>query len=259
MPNDTTMTTPSSRPAGSDLSAMFSQTFVRKVGPILLIPLLLTVLLGAMFLALTQRLKDVEVGTRLVNIERLLLKDKNYPWAIAEYEKIAAERPSAAILARLGDLYFRASPKKNVDAALEKLAMAQRLDDRSWETYQVLTYVYVSTGREADAVRAGTRALELNPYDASTCNNLAWLYATSTNPALRDLPAAMVYAERAVELTQGKQAFFVDTLAEVYHRHGADHHPRARELMRQAIALAPREEVGGFREHYSMMFPNDKP
>lgn len=242
----------------SELSAVFSQAFVRRVAPILLAPLALTILLGVMFLSMSQRLKELEIGARLVNIERLLLKDKNYPWAIKEYEKLAGERPSAALLARLGDLYFRSDPEGKVEIALATLTRARKLDDRAWEPYQVLTYVYVSAGREAEALRAGTRALELNPEDANTANNLAWLYATSKDPGLRDLAAAERHAQRAVSLTQGKQASFVDTLAEVYFRQGKAGHDRARQLMRQAIAVAPREDVEGFRARYVEMFGDEK-
>ena len=240
----------------SELSAVFSQLFVRRVGPILLAPLALTIVLGVMFVVMNQRLKELEIGTRLVNIERLLLKDKNYPWAIKEYEKLAADRPSAPLLARLGDLYFR-SDRAKAELALATLQRATSLDARAWEPYQVLTYVYVSIGREADAVRAGKRALELNPEDANTANNLAWLHATSEKAGLRDLALAEDYAQRAVTLTQGRQAFFVDTLAEVYFRKGASGHDRARQLMRQAIAVASRDDVDGFRARYVEMFGNE--
>jgi len=87
----------------------------------------------------------------------------------------------------------------------------------------MLTYVYVSTGREEEALGAGEKALALNPLDAQTYNNLAWIYATTSNKELRDLKRAEEYALKAVELTQdthGANLDYIDTLVEVYLKRG---------------------------------------
>jgi tetratricopeptide (TPR) repeat protein len=222
-----------------------------------LLPLLAISLLGLYAYRISGRIKEVEVVAKLVNVERLLAKDKNYAWAITEYKKLSQDYPRALILARLGDLYFR-SDKTRAPLAIETLESARRLDGQLAEVSQVLTFIYVSTHREADAVREGARALQLNPDDANTYNNLAWLHATAQRSEFVNLRLAKEYGEKAVALTRGKQASFLDTLAEVYYREGGNDRAKARELMFKAIDIAPRDDVGEFRRHFHEMFPGDK-
>jgi hypothetical protein len=66
------------------------------------VPFVLTAFIVPMFFTMSARLKDVELGTKLVTIERFLDQDKNYAWAADQYERLAQSSPSAAILARLG-------------------------------------------------------------------------------------------------------------------------------------------------------------
>lgn len=55
-----------------------------------MLPFLITAVTVAMFFTISARLTDVEVGTKLVTIERILESDKNYAWAVDQYERIAA-------------------------------------------------------------------------------------------------------------------------------------------------------------------------
>jgi tetratricopeptide (TPR) repeat protein len=222
-----------------------------------LLPLVAISLVGVYAYRISSRIKEAEVVAKLVNVERLLSKDKNYKWAIAEYEQLAREYRRAPILARLGDLYFR-SDKSRAPLAIETLESARRLDPQLPEVSQVLTFIYVSTHREAEAIREGARALELNPDDANTYNNLAWLHATAKRSEFLNLQLAQEYAERAVALTQWKQPSFLDTLAEVYYRRGGSERSKAHDLMLRAIDIAPREEVADFRRHFFELFPGER-
>jgi tetratricopeptide (TPR) repeat protein len=89
-----------------------------------------------------------------------------------------------------------------------------------WETYSTLAYVYMQEQSESKAIEAGEMAVQLNPFDGQTYNNLAWLHATSTDPRILNLPKAQEYALKAVEYTQGRNSQYMDTLAEIYARTG---------------------------------------
>ncbi len=65
-----------------------------------------------------------------------------------------------------------------------------------------------------DAIRHYVQALKLKPEMAVAHNNLAWLFATCDDSHYRNPQAALEHARRAVELTEWKEAGFIDTLAE---------------------------------------------
>jgi tetratricopeptide (TPR) repeat protein len=63
-------------------------------------------------------------------------------------------------------------------------------------------------------------AVEAAPENARLFNNLAWLFVTTENPALRDPAKGLGYAKKAVLLDGGKSLLFLDTLAEAYYANG---------------------------------------
>jgi tetratricopeptide (TPR) repeat protein len=218
---------------------------------LLSLPFCITGILVWMYYSLSLRLADVETGTKLVTIERFLISDQNYPWAIDQYEKLAKTNPSAPILARLAMLYFLLN-QKNESIALQKLEMARRADPDNWEVYRNLTFIYLQTDRRKEAIEAGQKALQLNNNDANTYNNLAWIYATSDDPALHNLSRAQDYAEKAVKLTLEKQSNFLDTLAEVYFRKGD--RDRAFESLQKARAVSL-GDAPKIQTHFKKLFP----
>jgi tetratricopeptide (TPR) repeat protein len=211
---------------------------------------------------LNARLTDVETLAKQLNIERYLLVDKNYAMAIDQYQRILKAKPNAAILSRLGVLYFQLDPKNNKDKAIDMLDMAKRLEPGYWETYRNLSYVYSASGRTNDAIEAGQKALQLNPNDAITLSNVAWAYSRSTNPQSTDLEVARQYAQKALTLTGAgeKKSEILDTLAEVYYHKGGDgDRDRSLAYFRQAITLAPNWDVQTYRDHLKTDFPDEKP
>jgi tetratricopeptide (TPR) repeat protein len=220
------------------------------------LPFFITAVLVVMFFTLNKRLTEVEVGTQVAAIERILLIDQNYAWAVDQYNHIAQARSSAPILARLGTLYFLLDPNdpKNQEIALAKLEAAKDADPNYWEIYRSLTFIYLKIGQYAQAIEAGEKALKLNRNDANTYNNLAWIYATSPDPTFIDLRRAQEYGEKAVGLTKEKQANFLDTLAQVYFNQGD--RDRAVECLRKAKA-AILDRVQKVEAHFKKLFPNE--
>jgi tetratricopeptide (TPR) repeat protein len=194
------------------------------------------------------------VGAKLLTIERVLSVDKNYSWAIDQYEKLAEVNPSAQILSRLGILYFL-HDKKAIDKALQQLERAKTYDPNYWEIYRSLTYIYTQTAQTKGALSAGEQALKLNRYDANTFNNLAWLYSTS-EAECRNFDKAERYGTDAVALTESKNAQFLDTLAEVHFRKG--NLEASRKYLREAIDVASASELPDLVKRFKDRFPNDE-
>ncbi len=68
-------------------------------------------------------------------------------------------------------------------------------------------------GQRQDTVAQFRRIVELDPKASDACNNIAWALATNQNTKLRDGEIAVEFATKACELTEWKNASFIDTLA----------------------------------------------
>jgi tetratricopeptide (TPR) repeat protein len=71
-------------------------------------------------------------------------------------------------------------------------------------------------GRDADAIRENRSALARDPELIWAANNLAWVLATSRDPALREPAEAVRLAELAVEKQTPPDPGYLDTLATSY-------------------------------------------
>jgi hypothetical protein len=70
---------------------------------------------------------------------------------------------------------------------------------------------------------------------APTQNEVAWLFATSADPKVRDGPKAVGFAEKAVAATERKDPEYLDTLAAAYAESGQ--FDRAVSTQKEALAL----------------------
>ena len=103
-----------------------------------------------------------------------------------------------------------------------------------------LCYV-TGRGVEKDEVEAAKwyrKAAERN--NAWAQNALAWILATSPNPAIRDGTNALVLAEKAVATTTRKKAEYLDTLAAAYAE--TSQFEKAISTQQEAIELLETEE-----------------
>ena len=67
--------------------------------------------------------------------------------------------------------------------------------------------------RGAEAIEQLDLAMKYEPAWAEPVNELAWLKATSPDPAIRDGPGALRLADRAAELSGHRDASLLDTRA----------------------------------------------
>ncbi len=99
--------------------------------------------------------------------------------------------------------------------------------------YQNLAMVYQHLEKYEDAIEAYEKVIALDPNEAVSLNNLAWLLVTAPNKGLKDRARALEMAKKAVALE--RSPVFLDTLAEVYYENGFCQ--EAVEIIKEAITL----------------------
>jgi tetratricopeptide (TPR) repeat protein len=110
----------------------------------------------------------------------------------------------AGIFSRMGD-YHR---------ALEDISAALALRPDNVDYLHNRAVVLTALERYREAIEEYLRIIELNPRSGGSYNNLAWLFATATDPGWRDCRKAIKYARKA--LTFGRNGSWMDTLAAAY-------------------------------------------
>jgi tetratricopeptide (TPR) repeat protein len=93
-------------------------------------------------------------------------------------------------------------------------------------------------GNTREVVRRYRLALELQPNAVQIANNLAWILATDSDPAVRDADEAVRLAERAVRATGATEPAVLDTLAVAYE--AAGRRDEALAASRRALRIARR-------------------
>ncbi len=155
---------------------------------------------------------------------------------LADY--VARQPKSLLVREKLSDYYIS---RGDHVAALEILLQLDLLRPDHAATLATLGGTLIALKRTAEAVPYLRRALELdsklNAKSANWlwANDLAWIYATSMDPALRNGPEAVRLATEACEAVNYKQFAFVDTLACAYAENGQfdEASRREKELLEQ--------------------------
>jgi len=124
------------------------------------------------------------------------------------------EEPSG--YAEMGNIYFA---EGRVQEAIQEYRTAIDLKPDWKELRRAFAENLVRSNNPGDAMEELQKALDLDPNDPETLNDLAWLYATSADPRYRDPAKALELARRAVESldqvqTDSEKAAILDTLAE---------------------------------------------
>lgn len=131
--------------------------------------------------------------------------------------------------------------KGQLDDAIDVFRKAVTLQPDYAEAYVGWGTALLREGRDEEAVVQYQRALEIVPQSLVALNNLAWLFATSRNPSIKNGPKAVLLAERAVQIT-GEDPFYLHKLAAAYSAVGD--FPKALETADRALQLATRQGNG---------------
>jgi tetratricopeptide (TPR) repeat protein len=97
--------------------------------------------------------------------------------------------------------------------SIARYEAALRIDPSYPDAHQGLALVYKAQGRAADAVRHYRRALAAVPQWREVLIDLAWLLATTADPAVRNPEEAVGLAERAVRASTARSWQSLDALA----------------------------------------------
>jgi len=84
------------------------------------------------------------------------------------------------------------------------------------ETASIFANILLDKGRPGEALKYLKKALQFEPHNAETINNLAWILATHKNKSIRDPDEAIRLSKNACELSDYKKPVFLDTLAVSY-------------------------------------------
>ena len=137
----------------------------------------------------------------LVQLRQALASDPGY--APAHYHL-------GLVLRRRGD----------AEGAIREWRRAIDLDPKYAEAHVSLGDALYEQGRTAEALAHWRDGLQLQPNDPPALRRMAWVLATSPDAAIRDGGEAVAFAVRALELSGGKDAQVLDTLAAAYAEKG---------------------------------------
>jgi tetratricopeptide (TPR) repeat protein len=106
--------------------------------------------------------------------------------------------------------------KGMVDDAIVQFSKALEIRPNNSEAQYDLAIALVEKHETADAVAHYEKAIEARPDYYKALTNLAWIFATSTDAALRRGPRAVELAEKANRVTGGRDPLVLRTLAAAY-------------------------------------------
>jgi tetratricopeptide (TPR) repeat protein len=149
-----------------------------------------------------------------VALANALLQKKRIDDAIVHYQKAVAIRPDY-FLARSG-LGHALLEKGKLDEAVEHSRAALLIQPNDADSHTVLAIALDEKGQSAEAIEHYEKALMISPQSVSALNNLAWLLATGSNASLRNGVRAIQFAQQADQLSGGKNALVLRTLAAAY-------------------------------------------
>lgn len=149
----------------------------------------------------------------------ILLADRGrYDEAIAHYEAALRLRPQNAVAhLNLGNALIL---RGDVSAAREEVRRAIEIDPTNVDAHNALGVMRLQQGDVSGAIDEWRRALAVDPENGNAANNLAWVYATSTDPAVRNGTEAVALARKAVSISAGRNALVLRTLAAAYAESG---------------------------------------
>jgi len=152
------------------------------------------------------------------NLGVALLRKGRREEAMTCFERATADRSGNLKLQaqahnQLGDLL---SLRGYQDEALAHYYEGIQISPGIESLHTSLGNLLLQMGRTAEAKEHFQSAAELQPTNAVTLNNLAWVLATCSDAALRNGHRAVEIAERACQLAGYEQPIFIGTLAAAY-------------------------------------------
>lgn len=186
------------------------------------------------------------------NIGSALASKDRFDQAIEHYRSAMQAQPDyGSAYVNLGRALI---VKRETDSAIPVLQKAIALDPENAEAEIVLGDALLQSGRQMEAIAHYEKALAALPDSIVALNNLAWLFATSGDSAMRNGARAVELAARAVQLSGGKNPFFLQKLAVAQAANGS--FPAAIVTAERALELATKQSnralIGELRRNLAL-------
>ena len=140
-------------------------------------------------------------------------RDSELLWSHA----IAVTKNNAFAHASLADLLLR---RGRIDEAIEHCQETLKINPRDADAHNNLGLAFLQKGNEKDAAAEFKKSLEIDPNQMNAAPNLAWILATSPDPATRDGAKAVELAENVLQHAGHPNAIVLRTLAAAYAESG---------------------------------------
>ena len=173
---------------------------------------------GQMDQGIEQYQKAIEIDSKAplthFDLGVALAQEGNLAAAIVEYQK-AIQLQLDYLQARnnLGDALLRTG---QTAAAIDDFQEALKLAPQSTTLRNNLAFIFLRTGRVSEAVVEFQKVLEIQPDNVDACQYLAWVLAASPDASLRDGPKAIALAQKANDVSGGKDPGILSTLSAAY-------------------------------------------
>ncbi|HSU56030.1 MAG TPA: tetratricopeptide repeat protein [Candidatus Dormibacteraeota bacterium] len=189
---------------------------------------------------------DPALADKQLEIGRSQAAKGNLDPAIANLKTAAWLRPQDAVIHQATGLAL--AQQGNLSAAIAEFQAANELKPEA-DTFHYLAMAYVAQSSLRAAVNSYEEALKLRPDWPVAMNDLAWILATSGDPALRDGARAVRLAEKACAVSGVLEARYWGTLDAAYAEAGRFSDAiRTAEKTRELAAKAGDASLSGAAE-----------
>ena len=144
----------------------------------------------------------------------------------------SSENEKIMMLLELGNIYFQ---ENNIEEAMKVYERILRIDPNNVDALNLSALICVNTHAYEEALTYMQKLTDLDPSDYQQLNNMAWVYATATDPQYRDALKAIDLAQQALVISPYNHHVW-STLSEAYFSNGD--YQRADACIRQVISLA---------------------
>ncbi len=151
----------------------------------------------------------------------------------------------------VADVFYK---QGKYDEAIEEYNEALSLEPKMLAVLNSLAEVYLAKGNMAQAVGSWQRAIEIKPKWPEVLNNLAWCKSVYSGSSFYDPSQAVEHSEKACELTDHKNADFLDTLSIAYAADGrfSDAVDTANKALGLANDAGQEQVAGQILEHLKL-------
>jgi cytochrome c-type biogenesis protein CcmH/NrfG len=172
-----------------------------------------------------------------------LCREKRMDEAIIQYQKALELKPDSA--EANNNLAYTLLQTGRVNEAITHFQRALEIQ-QSYEAYYNLGCAFRRNRMATEAMACYQKAMELQPQFIPAQIDLAWMLATWPEPSVRNGGKAIVLAKQANQLSRGKDAQILRTLAAAYAEAGQ--FPEAVLTAKQALVSAAAESNKGLTD-----------